>query len=378
MIALGALLFLAPIEGVAAEGYVDTHMHLFGVTGLGGRSGPMGPGPMGRGGMGGPMGRPGMGPGGGPASRMAEDWDGAADALVAFMDGNGVAVALVMPPPQNPGQRGAYEFHRIAGALARHPDRLRLVAGGGTLNPMIQGTRAEDVTPALKARFEAKARAAIEAGAAAFGEMTAMHICMSRTHHYVATPADHPLFLLLADLAARHDVPIDLHMEAVAARRPLPRGLKRACLDNPDALPATVPALERLLAHNRKARIVWQHIGWDNVGEMTPALMRRLLAAHPNLYLSIRVEARLRNHAGEPMPNRVVGSDWKPAPEWVALFEDFPDRFMAGGDEFVMAPGSPKRFPESFKETWAAVSALPGDLARRIGRDNAARVYGLE
>ncbi len=308
-----------------------------------------------------------------------KDYQTAADNLIAEMDRYGVAKSLIMPPPQNPGQRGAYDYQNLLDATRRYPDRLLLVAGGGTLNPLIHGTEASAVTPELQSQFEEKAGELISAGAAAFGEMTALHLCMSKTHHYVQASPDHPLFLLLADLAARHNAPIDMHMEAVSKDMPVPPGLAQSCSANPAIIPATIPAFERLLAHNRKARIVWQHIGWDNTGHMTVDLLRRLLETHPNLYLALRVEEREVMVGGDgPMPNRIVDEGWKIRPEWVELISDFPDRFMIGGDEFVGIPGQTPRRPQSFAETWPILNQLPPDLARKVGYDNAARVYNLD
>jgi len=186
------------------------------------------------------------------------------------------------------------------------------------------------------------------------------------------------LFLLLADLAAQYGVPIDLHMEAIPEAMTTPQNLRDACSKNPARLPATLPAFERLLAHNRDATVVWQHIGWDNIGFMTTNLLSRLLAEHPNLHLAIRVEARGRQvGGGGPMPNRIVDADWRVRPEWLQLMEAFPERVMVGGDEFVGGGQRRRKMPQSFEETWSLLGQLPPELARKVGRDNAARVYPL-
>lgn len=72
-------------------------------------------------------------------------------------------------------------------------------------------------------RFEQAAEAILRGGAAGFGELAAEHFS-SRigSHPYESAPADHPLFLALADIAARADVPIELHMEAVPRDLPFP------------------------------------------------------------------------------------------------------------------------------------------------------------
>ena len=93
--------------------------------------------------------------------------------------------------------------------------------------------------------------------------------------------------MLLADVAARLDVPIDLHMDAVAEKSPTPA--RYAGGHNPPELPATIGRLRRLLAHNGKARIVWAHGGSDPLGAMTAATIGDLMDDHPNLYLTLRV-----------------------------------------------------------------------------------------
>ena len=160
---------------------------------------------------------------------------------------------------------------------------------------------------------------------------------------------------------------------------PAPDNLSRACSLNPAVIPATIPAFERLLAHNREAKIVWQHIGWDNTGYMTAELVRQLLEAHPNLYLALRIEERDEQVGnGGPMPNRIIDKQGQIQAEWLALISDYPDRFMIGGDEFVGIPGRTPNRPQSFAETWPILDQLPPDLAQKVGRDNAARIYNLD
>lgn len=326
-------------------GYIDTHMHLDGMY---------------------------REPGG-----MVKDYEGAADNLVAMMDRLGVARALVMPPPQSPGQPGGYSYRDLLGAVRRHPRRLVLVGGGGELNPIIAGTEASAVTPALRAEFERRAEEIIRDGAKAFGEMTALHFSFTEWHPFMQMPPDHPLFLLLAEIAARHEVPIDLHVEAVPEDQPLPERLVGRSSRNPSRIRATIPGLERLLGHNRKARIVWQHAGWDNTGHMTTALLRRLLDAHPNLYLAIKA----RRQKWEPFrsDNSIADERVRIRPEWLKLIGDYPDRFMIGADEFIGIPGrTSRKGPPSFEDTWSILDQLPPDLRSKVGRENAARVYRLE
>ncbi len=346
-------------------GRIDTHMHLSAV--MAGRGGASGGRPPRRGSQ------------GSSAGLNAEDYAAAAGRLLDMMDRRGVEQTLVVVVPSKRGKDDPeIDYREIHDAVRPHA-RLRMMAGGARLGALLLASDPAAVTDRQRRRLEETAEKLIAAGAVGFGEMLSMHLCMSKSHHYLYVAPDHPLYLHLADVAARLDVPIDLHLEAVPEAVPTPANLRRACADNPETLPATIPALERLLAHNRDARIVWQHVGWDNAGFMTIELLRRLLGAHANLYLGLRVEDRLEQvGGGGPMPNRIVDSSGKIRPEWRRLITDFPDRLVIGSDEFVVSAQSRHRWPQSFDETWPIVDQLPVELATAVGRENALRIYRLE
>jgi len=80
---------------------------------------------------------------------------------------------------------------------------------------------------------------------------------------------------------------IDLHMDPVLSDGTrTPQSLKVP--PNPVTLKGNIPGFEKLLVHERNARIVWAHGGSDFTGNMTPALIGRLMDAHSNLYMSLR------------------------------------------------------------------------------------------
>ncbi len=301
-----------------------------------------------------------------------------ATSLVSLMDRYGVGKAIIMPPPQISGQNGPGNYAQLLPALERYPERLFLLAGGQELNLLIHRYSEDEVTAEIEAQFQSGAEELIALGAIGFGEMTALHLSFNQRHPFEEVQPDHPLFLLLADIAADNGVPIDLHTEAVAATMRLPEGLDRRTSNNPSTLQGNIRGLERLLAHNRDTKIVWQHVGWDNTGDMTVELLRALLKSHSNLYLAIKVEERLNDFAGQPMKNRIVDGDWIVVPEWLALFEDFADSIVIGTDEFIRLPGASQGSPLAFKETWSILEQLPADVREKIGRDNAAMIYGLD
>jgi len=299
----------------------------------------------------------------------------AAERLLTLMDKYGVAQAMLLPPPRMTQNQYAGELDVLARVVQAYPERFALVGGGNILNEMIHIYSPEQVSQMVQRAFTGHVKDLVAKGVKAFGEIAALHLSFNDAHVFEETLPDHPLFMLLMDLAAEHGIPIDLHMEAVVQTRDLPAGFSRVSSRNAKTLQGNIAAFERMLAHNRKARVVWLHNGWDNTGDRSVELLKRLLTAHGNLYLALRNEARTRTMAGTPMPNRMVDGQGKIKADWLALFQAFPDRFVIGSDEFQ--PPWDMRVPQSFAETWSLLKQLPEDLARKIGRDNAARIYGL-
>jgi hypothetical protein len=155
---------------------------------------------------------------------------------------------------------------------------------------------------------------------------------------------------------------------------------------NPPVLPANFAAFERLLAHNRGARIIWAHAGSDNLGQWTVELSRRALTAHPNLFMSLRMAPA---HVPRNHPLNPVGAI---KPGWLPLLRDFPDRFVIGGDQFFVDPATANERTSLFASHAAPtrqctnvflaalpeeLAALPEDLTRGIATGNAARLYKL-
>ena len=305
------------------------------------------------------------------------DFEGAADAALAIMDQIGISQMILMPPPQNSPR---FDFDAFKTALAAHPGRFAFLGGGESLNVMLQQAADQtSVSDDLRKQFTEKAEELLRQGASGFGEMAIQHLSLhGKDHPYENVPADHPLLLLLADIAARHDVPIDIHFDVVTKDMPTSASLNSP--NNPKVLHANLEAFERLLDHNPKARICWAHAGSDNTGHWTAALTRKMLQKHPNLYMSLRLGP---GYAPENFP---LTPDWKIKPEWYRLFKDFPTRFVIGGDNFFASAsfkGSgtaaelAKRVPITRKSTPALLKALPAELSRKLAYENAVALYKL-
>ena len=304
----------------------------------------------------------------------AAAFDEAARTALQIMDNEGIRAIVAMSPPR---PREDFDIESLAPLAAKYGPRIAVAGGGGSLNPMLHAAgKSMEVSEEVRRRFEETARRIVKSGARAFGEITAHHVSMLPNHPYESTPADHPLFLLLADIAAEHRVPIDLHFDPVPAEMSTPANLGGT---NPPMLRANLAGFERLLAHNRKATIVWAHAGTDPVGHFTPRLVREMLRRHPNLALSIRPTG--------PFPGAMAPLKGPLNDEWIAVLRDFPDRFVIGSDNFIVASafsksGGPaqmfaQRAEFQRRGIRRLLSELPPDLARRIGYENAERIYGL-
>jgi amidohydrolase family protein len=292
------------------------------------------------------------------------DTAGGVRAALAALGRENAAMIIFQISPDVFEHPGRYDSEAILADVKKHPGKLAVTGGGGTLNAMImQANATGDVGPEVRQKFKARAQELLSEGVAGFGEMTAEHFD-GITPYQTAHP-DHPLYLLLSDLAAEHDVPIDLHMEAVPQDMPLPIDLKSP--PNAAQLHANIEAFERLLAHNPRAKVIWAHLGSDFTGYRTVELDRRLLQAHPNLYIEIKTDPEA------PGKNYPLDANGKIKPEWRKLFTDFPDRFVIGSDQHYPEP---KDADKRWQETILLFNQLPEAVRRKIGTENVAHIYG--
>jgi predicted TIM-barrel fold metal-dependent hydrolase len=259
--------------------------------------------------------------------------------------------------------------------LKKYPGRFAWLGGGESLNIMIhKAAKKRTVDSSLKKRFRETALNILDKGAVGLGEFAVEHFSFNHDHPYESVPADHPLFLLLADIAAERGVPVDIHMVAVPGDMPLPK--RRILLRsgrNPDMLRENITAFERLLRHNRGAKIIWSHVGWCNTGYRTTELCEKLLKRHPNLYIGFKLS---RESVPETRPLTEDKSRIKTA--WLGLMQAFPDRFVIGTDQFYTPPGGRAIGPQKTEDTKRFMILLPPDLARSIGIENPRRIFGLK
>ena len=190
------------------------------------------------------------------------------------------------------------------------------------------------------------------------------------SHAFEEAPADHELFLLLADIAAEYNVPIDIHMDPVLEDGPTPDEFLSRSQQNPATLRGNITPFEALLAHNRNARIVWAHTA-DTTGDLSPELLQGLLDEHPNLYLSLRLSFQ---HPRAIFPEHILDGSRNIQPEWLDLIKAYPDRFVIGSDTFW---GDSKA---DLGQTLVSpfLAQLPENIATKIAHENVAVIYKLE
>jgi len=114
-------------------------------------------------------------------------------------------------------------------------------------------------------------------------------------------------------------------------------------------------AIERVLAQDPAARILWAHSGFDR-----PEAVRAMLRRHRNLHADL---AYRNDHA----------SNGKVDPGWREAFVEFPDRFLVGTDTFT-----PERWyyiAEHADWSRAWLADLPPDIAERIGWRNGETLF---
>ncbi len=115
-------------------------------------------------------------------------------------------------------------------------------------------------------------------------------------------------------------------------------------------------ALERLFRQDPDARILWAHSGFERADDV-----REMLKRHKNLWCDLAFRT-----------DHVAGG--KPAPEWRALFVEFPERFMLGTDTYVPERWHYVGTHASLARGWLA--DLPPAVAEQIAWRNGEALFG--
>lgn len=117
-------------------------------------------------------------------------------------------------------------------------------------------------------------------------------------------------------------------------------------------------AVERIFKNDPKAIVLWAHSGFESTGEI-----RAMLEKHPNLWADLAFRS-----------DYVLGS--RLDPDWEALFNDFPDRFMLGTDTYTPERWYYVKEHNNWSREW--LNDLPDELAQNIAYANAERLLAAK
>jgi hypothetical protein len=121
---------------------------------------------------------------------------------------------------------------------------------------------------------------------------------------------------------------------------------------------ADAEAVEILMSHNPKAKIVWAHTGFG----LEPERVAALLTRYPALWGELSYRSGIVDGGGQLTA------------EWRALFAKFPDRFLLGSDTWINERWASYGDIMAGYRAWLA--QLPKDVAGMIAHGNARRLFG--
>jgi hypothetical protein len=259
--------------------------------------------------------------------------------LAALFDRLGIRLA---------GNGGSAPDEALLAEAQRSDGRLIVFAGGSQVRQLVSryGQSAWSVNAPEVERFLAELAEKLRGGA--FRGIGELHVNNRMSNLPNTTPfrfpADSPLMQRLWRLSAAHGVVVSVHM---------------------DAEPESVAEMERLLASDRRATWLWAHTG--HYAE--PALVRRLLAEHPNLYCELSYRVSIS-------PSRTalaMDSAGRIREEWRALIEDYPERFVLGTD---IGFASPPLYSQHIAFWRLILAQLSPETAANLAFRNAERLLG--
>ncbi|MDF7775305.1 amidohydrolase family protein [Sphingomonas sp. AOB5] len=157
--------------------------------------------------------------------------------------------------------------------------------------------------------------------------------------------------------------PDRLPVYALANARALPLNI-HVTIDTP----AVEAAVSRIAREYPRMKLILAHAGWS----AGPDVLGRLLDAHPNLYADLSI--RLDPAAGfvQPRETTILAADGSLLPEWRALIERHPDRFMFAMD--ITGAERPAYIERLIAIARQAFAPLPRKLQHALAHGNIERL----
>ncbi len=158
-------------------------------------------------------------------------------------------------------------------------------------------------------------------------------------HLYDSQNANGPVAKKLMALAEEKDLAVLAHVDDVAI----------------DLLMQNTPS------KGQRTKLIWAHTG---IGGTTTERVRALLRKYPQLLGELSYRPGLTGEGG------------KLSPEWRALLLEFPGRFVIGSDTWVNQRW--QYYDDLMRGYRVWLGDLPPEVARKIGWDNAANLFGVK
>ena len=175
------------------------------------------------------------------------------------------------------------------------------------------------------------------------GEVMTRHDDLTSLTYGTPARADNLALGRVFAFAGKHDLSIFLHSNSGSV-------WKRE--------PIYLPEVETAVREHPGTRFIWCHAGISRRIEI-PTLTHELalLGKYPNLHVDISWVVYETN---------VLTKEGKPSPQWVALVEAFPDRFLIGSDKV----GHFADYPKEITKYYTFLDALKPETARKLAREN--------
>lgn len=116
-------------------------------------------------------------------------------------------------------------------------------------------------------------------------------------------------------------------------------------------------ALEKLYAHNPKAKVIWAHTGFSTSPEQVAAYLER----YPDLWCELSYRYG------------ITEADGKLSTAWRQLFNKYPDRFLIGSDTWINQRWA--SYTQLMGEYRDWLKQLPPEVAEKIAFRNAERLF---
>jgi hypothetical protein len=283
------------------------------------------------------------------------------ETMVRVMRANGVRAMVVMARnyPGPAGKRDLPGNDKMALDLAaKFPGRFIPLVG--MQRPMLTDANWSKPGPAVKALLKDTEKKLASGRFRGIGELIVRHFAYSRGRHAELSKPIYSAFTrALSRLALRFNVPIVVHMEGD---------------------PALVKDFERLVGEYPKVIYVWAH----NCGRSRAPVIRRVLAAHPNLMCDLSGMMNFGKQtygAGWPRMESYtalmeVGGRF--LPQMKAIYEDFPDRFMIGTDIAHAPVMNDAIYGGRIRRFRTLLGTLKPATAKRLAETNAVRIFHLD